>query len=80
VPLVGGIERSFVEECLADAVVEVVEAVDGVTYLIWNSSDSGAPSWYTDIVWFVLVPAAVVVVLATAWRDRHRPIPEAALG
>ncbi|MGE5211651.1 MAG: calcium/sodium antiporter [Acidobacteriota bacterium] len=50
-----------------------------VTYLVWNSSDSGAPSWYADIVWFVLVPAAVAVVLVTAWRDRNQPIPEAAL-
>ncbi len=50
-----------------------------VTFLVWNSSDDGAPSWYADIVWFGMVPAAVVVVVATAWRDRHRPIPEAAL-
>jgi cation:H+ antiporter len=50
-----------------------------VTYLVWNSSDSGAPDWYVDIVWFAAVPLAVVVVLVTAWRDRHHPIPEEAL-
>ena len=37
-----------------------------VTYLVWNSSDSGAPSWYVPAVWFVLVPLAVVVALITA--------------
>ncbi len=51
-----------------------------VAYLIWNSSDSGAPGWYADVVWFLVVPPAVVTVLATAWRDRHRPIPDEALG
>jgi cation:H+ antiporter len=50
-----------------------------VTYLVWNSSDDGAPSWYIELVWFVMVPAAVVLVLATAWRDRHQPIPAEAL-
>lgn len=50
-----------------------------VTYLVWNSSDSGAPGWYAPIVWFVLVPSAIVVVLITAWRDRHEPILEEAL-
>lgn len=50
-----------------------------VTYLVWNSSDGGAPDWYADIVWFAAVPLAVVVVLVTAWRDRHHPIPEEAL-
>jgi len=50
-----------------------------VTYLVWNSSDNGAPNWYAPAVWFALVPLAVVVVLITAWRDRHRPIPEEAL-
>jgi cation:H+ antiporter len=50
-----------------------------VTYLVWNSSDGGAPDWYTTLIWFALVPVAVVAVLVTAWRDRHRPIPEEAL-
>ena len=50
-----------------------------ITYLVWNSSDNGAPDWYAPIVWFALVPLAVVVVLVTAWRDRHHPIPEEAL-
>ncbi|MEP2370265.1 MAG: calcium/sodium antiporter [Ilumatobacter sp.] len=50
-----------------------------VVYLVWNSSDSGAPGWYATIAWLVLAPLAVVVVLVTAWRDRHRPIPEEAL-
>lgn len=50
-----------------------------VTYLVWNSSDGGAPGWYADVVWFAVVPFAVVVVLVTAWRDRRHPIPEAAL-
>jgi cation:H+ antiporter len=50
-----------------------------VTYLIWSSSETGAPSWFTNTIWFVLIPIAVVVVLGTAWRDRHQPIPEDAL-
>jgi cation:H+ antiporter len=50
-----------------------------VTYLIWSSSETGAPSWFTNAIWFVLIPIAVVVVLGTAWRDRHQPIPEDAL-
>ncbi len=50
-----------------------------VTYLVWNSSDGGAPDWYADVIWFALVPLAFVVVLVTAWRDRHHPIPEEAL-
>ena len=50
-----------------------------VTYLVWKSSDAGAPGWYADIVWFAVVPLAVVVVLVTAWRDRHHPVPEEAL-
>ena len=57
----------------------IVAYVVYVTYLVWNSSDGGAPSWYASIVWFVAVPSALVVVLATAWRDRHQPIPEEAL-
>jgi cation:H+ antiporter len=62
-----------------EGVAFVVAYLLYVTYLVWNSSDDGAPSWYADVVWFVLVPFAVVVVLITAWRDRHRPIPEEAL-
>jgi cation:H+ antiporter len=50
-----------------------------VIYLVWNSSDSGAPSWYASIVWFVIAPSAVVVVLVTAWGDRNQSIPEEAL-
>jgi cation:H+ antiporter len=50
-----------------------------VTYLVWNSSDAGAPDWYADTVWFVLVPLALAVILVTAWRDRHHPIPADAL-
>jgi cation:H+ antiporter len=57
----------------------VVAYVVYVTYLVWNSSDGGAPGWYADVVWFAAVPLAVVVVVVTAWRDRHHPIPEAAL-
>lgn len=57
----------------------IVAYVVYVTYLVWNSTDSGAPGWYADIVWFVAVPVAVLVVLATAWRDRHQPIPQEAL-
>jgi cation:H+ antiporter len=57
----------------------IVAYVVYVTYLVWNSSDGGAPSWYASIVWFVAVPSALVVVLVTAWRDRHQPIPEEAL-
>jgi len=51
-----------------------------VGYLVWNSSDGGAPGWYADTVWFALVPLAVVLVLVTAWRYRHHPIPAEALG
>gem|GEM_PF-3383901 len=36
-------------------------------------------SRHPHAVWFALVPLAVAVVLITAWRDRHRPIPEEAL-
>jgi cation:H+ antiporter len=50
-----------------------------VTYLIWSSSDAGAPAWFTNMIWFVLVPFSVVLVIVTAWRDRHLPIPDAAL-
>jgi len=50
-----------------------------VTYLVWNSSDGGVPGWYTGTVWFALVPLAVVLVLVTAWNDRHHLIPEEAL-
>ena len=50
-----------------------------ITYLVWNSSDGGAPGWYADIAWFVAVPLAVVAVIVTAWRDRHREIPAEAL-
>jgi cation:H+ antiporter len=57
----------------------IVAYVVYVTYLVWNSSDGGAPSWYSDVVWFGAVPLAVVVILVTAWRDRHHPIPEEAL-
>jgi cation:H+ antiporter len=57
----------------------VVAYVVYVTYLVWNSSDGGAPGWYADVVWFAAVPLAVVVIVMTAWRDRHHPIPEAAL-
>jgi cation:H+ antiporter len=57
----------------------IVAYVLYVTYLVWNSSDAGAPDWYAPVIWFGLVPLAVVVVLVTAWRDRHRPIPEEAL-
>ena len=57
----------------------IVAYVIYVTYLVWNSSDSGAPDWYGAIVWFVMVPSAVVVVVVTAWRDRHQPIPDEAL-
>jgi cation:H+ antiporter len=57
----------------------VAAYVTYVTYLVWNSSDGGAPSWYADAVWFVAVPIAIVMVLVTAWRDRHRPIPAEAL-
>jgi cation:H+ antiporter len=57
----------------------VVAYIVYVTYLVWNSSDGAAPGWYADVVWFALVPLAVVVILATAWRDRHHPIPDEAL-
>lgn len=57
----------------------VVGYVLYVTYLVWNSSDDGAPDWYAPVVWFALVPLAVVIVVTTAWRDRHQPIPEEAL-
>ncbi len=57
----------------------VVAYVLYVTYLIWSSSDSGAPEWYSSMVWFVLVPLSVLLVLVTAWRDRHLPIPNEAL-
>jgi cation:H+ antiporter len=57
----------------------VVAYVLYVTYLIWSSSDSGAPDWYTSMVWFVLVPLSVLLVLVTAWRDRHLSIPNEAL-
>ncbi len=56
----------------------IVAAGTSPPELVWNSSDSGAPSWYADNVWFVLVPLAVVMVLGTAWRDRHQ-IPHATL-
>jgi cation:H+ antiporter len=57
----------------------VLAYVAYITYLVWNSSDGGAPGWYADVIWFALVPLAVVMVLVTAWRDRHHPIPEEAL-
>ena len=57
----------------------VVAYIVYITYLVWNSSDAGAPGWYADIVWFALVPVLVVVILVTAWRDKHHPIPEEAL-
>jgi cation:H+ antiporter len=50
-----------------------------VTYLIWNSSDAGAPGWYVDAVRFGVVPVVAVLVLVVAWRDRHHPIPGEAL-
>ncbi len=50
-----------------------------VTYLIWNSSDAGAPSWYVDVVRFGVVPVVAVLVLVVAWRDRRNPIPAEAL-
>jgi cation:H+ antiporter len=46
-----------------------------VTYLIWNSSDAGAPGWFVDAVRFGLVPAAVVLVIVVAWRHRNHEIP-----
>ncbi len=55
--------------------VFIVGYVLYVTYLVWNSSDSGAPGWYAPAVWFALVPPAVAVVLITAWRDRVDPVP-----
>lgn len=50
-----------------------------IVYLIWNSSDGGAPGWYVNTLRFGIIPLAFLVVLTTAWRDRHHPIPEHAL-